>query len=271
MKDQKVTRPFKQRLLEGFERTRLRQEVQRARHSKLGVLRNRYTTAVLGASLAVGGVGIPLSQAPKADEGENKADVLSHDLAAARDFGQGTQAGQAEQQAQAQAQAQAEVDINQLRDEVVEEFFRTEVPFGSIIFKEARNNGIAPELVAAVVETESMFKPTARSPVGAQGLMQLMPKTGRWMGATNLNDPADNVKAGTKYLKYLEGRFKGQPTNVLAAYNAGEGNVRKFGGVPPFKETRNYVQKVNKSKRDLAERIDGKVAERMEAELAARR
>jgi soluble lytic murein transglycosylase-like protein len=267
MKDQKVTRPFKQRLLEGFERTRLRQEVQRARHSKLGVLRNRYTTAVLGASLAVGGVGIPLSQAPKADDGENKADILSQDLAAARNFGQPVQAGQEVQQ----AQEVAEVDINQLRDEVIEEFFRTEVPFGSIIFKEARYNGIAPELVAAVVETESAFKPTARSPVGAQGLMQLMPKTGRWMGATNLNDPADNVKAGTKYLKYLEGRFKGQPTNVLAAYNAGEGNVRKFGGVPPFKETRNYVQKVNKSKRDLAERIDGKVAERMEAELAARR
>jgi soluble lytic murein transglycosylase-like protein len=267
MKDQKVTRPFKQRLLEGFERTRLRQEVQRARHSKLGVLRNRYTTAVLGASLAVGGVGIPLSQAPKADDGENKADILSQDLAAARNFGQPVQAGQEVQQ----AQEVAAVDINQLRDEVIEEFFRTEVPFGSIIFKEARNNGIAPELVAAVVETESAFKPTARSPVGAQGLMQLMPKTGRWMGATNLNDPADNVKAGTKYLKYLEGRFKGQPTNVLAAYNAGEGNVRKFGGVPPFKETRNYVQKVNKSKRDLAERIDGKVAERMEAELAARR
>jgi hypothetical protein len=124
------------------------------------------------------------------------------------------------------------------------EFFSNAVPFGDIIHEKARKYDVDPALVAAVVETESRFHQGARSPVGAQGLMQLMPRTGRWLGASNLYDPAQNVDAGVKYIKYLQGRFDGNLKNTIAAYNAGEGNVKRYGGVPPFSETRSYVKKV---------------------------
>jgi soluble lytic murein transglycosylase-like protein len=74
--------------------------------------------------------------------------------------------------------------------------------------------------------------------------MQLMPRTGAWMGARDLYDPAQNVDAGVKYLKYLQKRFDGNLTKAIAAYNAGEGNVQRYRGVPPFQETRSYVKKV---------------------------
>ncbi len=124
------------------------------------------------------------------------------------------------------------------------EFFANAVPFGDIIHAKAKKYDVDPVLVAAVVETESKFHRTARSPVGAQGLMQLMPRTGRWLGAKNLYDPEQNVEAGVKYLKYLQSRFDGDLKNTIAAYNAGEGNVERYGGVPPFNETRSYVKKV---------------------------
>ena len=99
-------------------------------------------------------------------------------------------------------------------------------------------------LVAAVVETESRFHPQARSAVGARGLMQLMPRTGRWLGATNLYDPEQNVDAGVRYLKYLHDRLDGNLKKAIAAYNGGEGNVQRYNGVPPFHETRTYVKRV---------------------------
>jgi soluble lytic murein transglycosylase-like protein len=74
--------------------------------------------------------------------------------------------------------------------------------------------------------------------------MQLMPRTGRWLGASNLYDPEQNVDAGVKYIKYLQKRFNGNLKQTIAAYNAGEGNVKRYGGVPPFQETRSYVKKV---------------------------
>ena len=114
-----------------------------------------------------------------------------------------------------------------------------------------------------MVKTESQFKPTARSAANAQGLMQLVPRTGKWMGAKNLMNPTENVKAGTKYLKYLTERFDGDETKIIAAYNAGEGNVRKFGGVPPFKETRNYLKKVQSSEADFQQQVSGLVTERL--------
>ena len=98
-----------------------------------------------------------------------------------------------------------------------------------------------------MIEQESRFKPRAKSHVGARGLMQLMPRTGRWMGAKNLYDPEQNVDAGVKYIKYLDKRFKGNLKNTIAAYNAGEGNVQRYGGIPPFRETRTYVKKVLKN------------------------
>lgn len=124
------------------------------------------------------------------------------------------------------------------------DFFQNAIPFGDIIHNKAVKYDVDPSLVAAVMETESRFLTGARSPVGAQGLMQLMPRTGRWLGAKNLYDPEQNVEAGVKYIKYLQGRFDGNLKNTLAAYNAGEGNVKRYGGVPPFQETRSYVTKV---------------------------
>jgi soluble lytic murein transglycosylase-like protein len=124
------------------------------------------------------------------------------------------------------------------------DFFANAVPFGDLIHEKAQKYDVDPSLVAAVMETESRFKSGARSQVGAKGLMQLMPRTGRWMGANNLYDPEQNVEAGTKYLRYLNRRFDGNLKKTIAAYNAGEGNVRRYDGVPPFRETRSYVKKV---------------------------
>lgn len=127
------------------------------------------------------------------------------------------------------------------------EFFAKSMPYGALIHRKAEKYDVDPALVAAVIEQESRFKSRAISPVGARGLMQLMPRTGRWMGAKNLYDPEQNVDAGVKYIKYLEKRFKGNRKLVIAAYNGGEGNVQRYGGVPPFRETRDYVRKVMKN------------------------
>ncbi|HKS24796.1 MAG TPA: lytic transglycosylase domain-containing protein [Thermoanaerobaculia bacterium] len=135
-------------------------------------------------------------------------------------------------------------EMGKIHDVIQKQFFANAVPFGDIIHEKARKYDVDPALVAAVIETESRFHPQARSRVGARGLMQLMPKTGRWMGARNLNDPDQNIDAGVKYLKYLQGRFDGNLSKAIAAYNAGEGNVRRYNGVPPFRETRSYVKKV---------------------------
>ena len=124
------------------------------------------------------------------------------------------------------------------------DFFANAIPFGDIIHEKSQKYDVDPALVAAVMETESRFHKGAHSAVGARGLMQLMPRTGHWLGATNLYDPAQNVDAGVKYIKYLQGRFDSNLKKTIAAYNAGEGNVKRYGGVPPFNETRSYVKKV---------------------------
>jgi soluble lytic murein transglycosylase-like protein len=91
--------------------------------------------------------------------------------------------------------------------------------------------------------------------------MQLIPRTGRWLGATDLRDPLQNIVAGAKYLRYLSDRFGGNEDQVIAAYNAGEGNVRRFDGVPPFNETRDYVERVHRFQRDLRARMSGQVTD----------
>jgi hypothetical protein len=125
-----------------------------------------------------------------------------------------------------------------------EHYFRTHVPFGAIIYEEARKNGLSPELVAAVVESESNFRPRLISEKNAQGLMQIIPSTSRLLGVGDPFDPQENIAAGTRYLKYLMNRFE-DPRIALAAYNAGEGNVARFGGVPPFPETQTYLSRVS--------------------------
>ena len=157
--------------------------------------------------------------------------------------------------------AEAPTKLTVVTEQVREDFFKKEVPFGSIIYKEAKKNNIRPELVAAVVEAESRFKPTARSGAGAVGLMQLVPRTGKWMGAKDLTNPQQNVAAGAKYLKYLSERFDGNETKIIAAYNAGEGNVKRFGGVPPFKETRKYVVKVRNYEQEYKNRVQNRIAD----------
>jgi len=137
-----------------------------------------------------------------------------------------------------------------------EAFFRTEVPYGAIIYDEARKNNLAPELVAAVVESESDFRPHLISNKNARGLMQIVPETGRLFGCSDAFDPRSNIACGTKYLRYLLDRF-GDQKLALAAYNAGEGNIERFGGVPPFPETVNYLSRVTQKAHFYRERVKG--------------
>ena len=116
--------------------------------------------------------------------------------------------------------------------------------YDDIIEKAAETHGVDSDLIHAVIQTESAFNPKAVSPVGAQGLMQLMPALQQDLGVLDAFDPVQNVMAGTQYLKKLLDRHKGDVALALASYNAGPGNVTKYKGVPPFKETRNYVKKI---------------------------
>ncbi len=122
-----------------------------------------------------------------------------------------------------------------------------EVPFASTIQRAAERHGVHPELVAAVIAVESRFQPRAVSPKGARGLMQLMPATAKRFGVQlrELFDPERNVDAGVRYLRFLLDRYEEDLTKVLAGYNAGEGAVDRYGGVPPYRETQNYVVKVS--------------------------
>lgn len=116
--------------------------------------------------------------------------------------------------------------------------------FEPIINSCALEYGVNKSLVKAVIHAESGYNPTAVSPKGAQGLMQLMPKTAQGLKVANSFDPADNIRGGVRYLRFLLDTFKGDETLALAAYNSGLSRVAKFGGIPPYEETRNYVAKV---------------------------
>ena len=111
-----------------------------------------------------------------------------------------------------------------------------------IIMHAGQREGVDPRLIHAVIWQESKYKNDAVSHVGAQGLMQLMPAAAKRFGCENANDAESNVNAGVKYLRVLLKRFDGDVTLALAGYNAGEGNVDKYEGVPPFGETQNYVR-----------------------------
>ena len=116
--------------------------------------------------------------------------------------------------------------------------------YDSYILNSATRHGVDPALMKAMMHTESAFNPNARSPVGAQGLMQLMPATASRFKVSNPWNPAENIEGSAKYIAWLMRRFNNNVEYAVAGYNAGEGNVDKYKGIPPFKETRNYVKSV---------------------------
>lgn len=124
-------------------------------------------------------------------------------------------------------------------------------PYGKLVAKAAKENGLNRRLLSSVIRAESNFHPRAVSPKGALGLMQLMPATARSLAVRYPFDPAENVQAGARYLKRLLGKF-GSVKLALAAYNAGPATVRLYHGVPPFHETRAYIARV---RRDMKKKI----------------
>jgi len=120
-------------------------------------------------------------------------------------------------------------------------------PYAAEITAAAKANGLDPALLAGLVKQESGFKPDAGSHAGARGLTQLMPATAAGLGVTNVLDPVQNLNGGAKYLKQQLDAFNGDTALALAAYNAGPGAVKRFGGIPPYAETQNYVRIVQQN------------------------
>jgi len=119
-------------------------------------------------------------------------------------------------------------------------------PYGQLMWDTGKRHQLNPALIAAMARAESAFNPRAVSPKGARGLMQIMPATGERFGFKNehLFEPEHNIEAAARYLGWLRRRFQGDLTRMLAAYNAGEANVDRYKGVPPFRETRDYIRRV---------------------------
>ena len=118
--------------------------------------------------------------------------------------------------------------------------------YNDIIIDAAKKFDVDAALVSAVIKAESDYNPRTRSHKGARGLMQLMPATAERFGVTDSFDPVQNIHAGTKYLRWLLKQFDGNADLAVAAYNAGEGNVWKYDGVPPFRETVTYIKRISK-------------------------
>lgn len=279
MRELRAKRPYQERFLDNFDRSQLRREVEAVKPARFHGLKRQYTSWALGASLALGGIGIPMEMAHQISKdtrgGSSKREAgspgdldrsLVSDLRAAESIAREVATGVAVGVESAASPLADVVEapartMTLVTEKVRQDFFHQEVPFGSLIYREAKKNNIRPELIAAVVQAESRFSPTARSGRGAIGLMQIVPRTGRWMGARDLMNPQQNIAAGAKYLRYLHERFDGNETKVIAAYNAGEGNVKRFGGVPPFNETRNYVSRVRNFEQEFQNRVDNRIAD----------
>jgi soluble lytic murein transglycosylase-like protein len=142
-----------------------------------------------------------------------------------------------------QAQPQANLNI-----EAEEDYIPADIPSSGdrnldlIILRAGERYGVDPRFIHAVIWQESKYKVRAKSGAGAQGLMQMIPATARRFGCTDVFDSEANVNAGTRYLRWLLERFDGNISLALAGYNAGEGAVAKYNGVPPYNETQNYVR-----------------------------
>jgi len=119
-----------------------------------------------------------------------------------------------------------------------------EGPYGMLIRDAAKRHGVDEKLIQHVIAVESNFNPRAVSHRQASGLMQILPQTAARYSVANIFDPAQNIEAGTRYLKELLERYRGDLKLALAAYNAGPEMVERYGGVPPFRETRNYVRQI---------------------------
>lgn len=127
---------------------------------------------------------------------------------------------------------------------VLPSYSRNQNAYDDLINNASSTFGVEQGLIKAIMHTESGFNPAARSPVGAQGLMQLMPATARRFMVGNSFDPAQNIMGGVRYLDFLLKRYNNNHELAIAAYNAGEANVDKYHGIPPFRETQDYVRRV---------------------------
>ena len=203
-----------------------------------GHLQRRTVALLVGVPLAFGAIGIPMEAM------DISIPILSSLTIDARDSGSGNDLPIFTTRKVRDAFLHPESAPRELSLELTKErFYKSVVPYGDIIYREAVRNRLSPELVAAVVESESDFRVGLVSHKNAQGLMQIVPETGRLMGCEDPFNPVENIAAGTKYLRYLLDRF-GDERLALAAYNAGEGNIERFGGIPPFSETQDYIRKV---------------------------
>jgi len=150
---------------------------------------------------------------------------------------------------------EAKIKARELQKPIGPEFLPKQTGSGktiqSIIEQAAESYAIDPHLIEAVIKHESNGDPTAVSSKGAKGLMQLMDPTADMLGIDNPFDPEENIMGGAKYLKDLLIQFDNDIELALASYNAGPGNVQKYGGIPPFSETRNYVKKVVQTYQNL--------------------
>ena len=127
-----------------------------------------------------------------------------------------------------------------------------DIPYADLVAASAKAHGVAPELVAGVIAAESNFNPKAVSWRSARGLMQLMPETAARFGVTDIFNPAQNIEAGTRYLKELLMRFDGDLALTLAAYNAGPERVKQYRAAPPYRETQTYIRRVTEKFREYS-------------------
>lgn len=245
------------------ERTIWRRSVRGVAHAAAHVRRNGISF-LIGVPLAFGAIGIPMEamniSAPAA---ALRAKITALSSSSAQELHLITPRVRREFLAGQSGSRTLTLEASK------EAFFSSSVPYGRIIYREAQKNALPPELVAAVVQAESDFRVRLVSHKSATGLMQIVPETGRILGAADLFDPNENIAAGTKYLRYLMDRF-GDPRIALAAYNAGEGVVERCRCIPEYSETQEYVRRVNAHTQRYRERVRSSYVASLQTTSAAR-